>query len=191
MRHEPHRSRLAAYDPSLLLRQMGSGTIFCGKDESCSMTKQAENSNPLRVHVVGCHRSGTTLMMELLWYAYRFSGRCEHEATLFKPVPPGQTLYLTKKPPDTIRIGRAFLAARVGRNSAAYSAFRVPPTANGARLAVLDWAMVKRAVGWAKAVRPCPHGFNDSRSMTVGDSRSLRVGTLRFAHPTLDVAGVD
>ena len=49
-------------------------------------------------------------MMELLWYSYRFSGRCEHEATLFKPIPSGQMLYLTKKPPDTIRIGRAFLA---------------------------------------------------------------------------------
>jgi len=65
---------------------------------------------PTRVHVVGCHRSGTTLMMELLWYAYPFSGRCEHEATLFRPVPAGETLYLTKKPPDTIRIERAFLA---------------------------------------------------------------------------------
>lgn len=65
---------------------------------------------PVRVHVVGCYRSGTTLMMELLWYAYPFSGRSEHEAPLFRPVPAGQSLYLTKKPPDTIRIERAFLA---------------------------------------------------------------------------------
>jgi len=65
---------------------------------------------PTRVHVVGCHRSGTTLMMELLWYAYPFSGRSEHEVSLFEPVPENQTLYLTKKPPDTIRIERAFLA---------------------------------------------------------------------------------
>ncbi len=49
-------------------------------------------------------------MMELCWYAYPFSGRSEHEATLFRPVPAGETLYLTKKPPDTIRIERAFLA---------------------------------------------------------------------------------
>ncbi|HEY5647783.1 MAG TPA: hypothetical protein VIS76_17665 [Pseudomonadales bacterium] len=68
------------------------------------------SERPTRVHVVGCHRSGTTLMMELLWYAYPFSGRCEHEATLFRPVPADETLYLTKKPPDTIRIERAFLA---------------------------------------------------------------------------------
>jgi hypothetical protein len=64
---------------------------------------------PVRVHVVGCYRSGTTLMMELLWYAYDFSGRCEHEAPLFRPIPAGERLYLTKKPPDTIRIERAFL----------------------------------------------------------------------------------
>lgn len=49
-------------------------------------------------------------MMELLWYAYRFSGRCEHEAPLFRPIPPGEQLYLTKKPPDTVRIERAFQA---------------------------------------------------------------------------------
>ncbi len=67
-------------------------------------------SRPDRVHVVGCYRSGTTLMMELLWYAYEFSGRCEHEAPLFRDIPEGQTRYLTKKPPDTIRIERAFLA---------------------------------------------------------------------------------
>ncbi len=68
------------------------------------------SGRPTRVHVVGCYRSGTTLMMELLWYGYNFSGRSEHEAPLFRPVPPGETLYLTKKPPDTIRIERAFLA---------------------------------------------------------------------------------
>ena len=62
-----------------------------------------------RVHIVGCRRSGTTLMMELLWYSYAFSGRGEHETSLLEPVPPGQTLYLTKKPPDTMRIIRAFL----------------------------------------------------------------------------------
>ena len=68
------------------------------------------SERPTRVHVVGCYRSGTTLMMELLWYGFAFSGRSEHEAPLFRPVPPGETLYLTKKPPDTIRIERAFRA---------------------------------------------------------------------------------
>ena len=59
-----------------------------------------------RLHVVGCRRSGTTLMMELLWYSYVFSGRHQHEISVFEPVPEGQTLYLTKKPPDTLRIQR-------------------------------------------------------------------------------------
>ena len=68
------------------------------------------SERPTRVHVVGCYRSGTTLMMELLWYAYPFTGRSEHEASLFRPPPPGERLYLSKKPPDTIRIERAFLA---------------------------------------------------------------------------------
>ena len=63
-----------------------------------------------RVHIVGCRRSGTTLMMELLWYAYRFSGRHEHEISVFEPVPAGESLYLTKKPSDTTRIEEIFRA---------------------------------------------------------------------------------
>ena len=63
-----------------------------------------------RVHIVGCRRSGTTLMMELLWYAYRFSGRNEHEMSVFEPMPDGESLYLSKKPPDTTRIQKIFLA---------------------------------------------------------------------------------
>jgi hypothetical protein len=74
------------------------------------MVKGADKSRPDRVHVVGCYRSGTTLMMELLWYAYDFSGRCEHEAPLFRQIPEGERLFLTKKPPDTIRIEQAFRA---------------------------------------------------------------------------------
>ena len=42
--------------------------------------------------------------------AYDFSGRCEHEAPLFRAIPDGERLYLSKKPPDTIRIEKAFLA---------------------------------------------------------------------------------
>ena len=68
------------------------------------------NERPVRVHVVGCYRSGTTLMMELLWYAYPFTGRSDHEESLFRPPPPGERLYLSKKPPDTIRMEKAFLA---------------------------------------------------------------------------------
>ncbi|MFP6817048.1 MAG: sulfotransferase [Pseudomonadales bacterium] len=63
-----------------------------------------------RVHIVGCRRSGTTLMMELMWQSYAFSGRHEHEISVFEPTPPGETLYLTKKPSDTLRIHRVFRA---------------------------------------------------------------------------------
>lgn len=49
-------------------------------------------------------------MMELMWQSYEFSGRHEHEISVFEPVPPGQALYLTKKPPDTQRIHRVFHA---------------------------------------------------------------------------------
>ena len=65
-----------------------------------------------RVHIVGCYRSGTTLLMELMWRSFSFSGRAEHEASLFDPIPEGQTLYLTKKPPDTPHIERAFRSNR-------------------------------------------------------------------------------
>ena len=66
-------------------------------------------STRTRLHVVGCHRSGTTLMMELLWSCYALGGRCEHEQSLFAPVPEGDGVFLTKKPPDTIRIEPVFL----------------------------------------------------------------------------------
>ena len=51
------------------------------------------------------------------------------------------------------------------------------------------YTSIQRAVGWAKAVRPCPRGFNDSPRETPDDASSLRVGTLRFAHPTLGLMG--
>ena len=47
--------------------------------------------------------------MELLWLSYDFSGRADHEQSLLDPLPAGETRYLSKKPPDTMRIERAFL----------------------------------------------------------------------------------
>ena len=49
-------------------------------------------------------------MMELMWQSYAFSGRHEHEISVFEPIPANETLYLTKKPPDTLRIRRVFQA---------------------------------------------------------------------------------
>lgn len=64
----------------------------------------------IRVHVVGCPRSGTTLMTELLRYAYDFAGAAPHERPLFDQIPSNLSPYLSKKPADTIRIGKAFAA---------------------------------------------------------------------------------
>jgi hypothetical protein len=61
-----------------------------------------------RLHVVGCHRSGTTLMTELLGNCFHIDGRVEHEQSLWEPVPLTGGVFLTKKPPDTVRIRWAF-----------------------------------------------------------------------------------
>lgn len=60
-----------------------------------------------RVHIVGCHRSGTTLLAQLMWYGFQFDARAEHEASLFEPTP-DVGVYLSKKPPDTVRINNVF-----------------------------------------------------------------------------------
>lgn len=61
-----------------------------------------------RLHIVGCHRSGTTLLAELVGHCFDIDGRADHEQSLWEPIPAGHRVYLTKKPPDTIRLQRAF-----------------------------------------------------------------------------------
>lgn len=75
------------------------------------MTSRAEHSprRPRRLHIVGCHRSGTTLMAELVGNCFAIDGRADHEQALWAAIPPGHDIYLTKKPPDTVRIHRVFL----------------------------------------------------------------------------------
>jgi hypothetical protein len=53
-----------------------------------------------RVHVVGCPRSGTTLMMELLATCFDSDGFCEHEMSIFTPPPGNPQLFFSKKPSD-------------------------------------------------------------------------------------------
>lgn len=60
------------------------------------MTEQALT----RLHVVGCPRSGTTLMMEMLATCYEHAGHCEHEETFFKVPDVRSGLYLSKQPND-------------------------------------------------------------------------------------------
>ncbi len=62
-----------------------------------------------RLHVVGCHRSGTTLMTELLGNCFDIQGRVAHEQSLWQPIPGDWPVFLSKKPPDTVRIRPVFL----------------------------------------------------------------------------------
>jgi len=62
-----------------------------------------------RLHVVGCHRSGTTLMTELVGNCFHIDRRVDHEQSLWEAVPLESGIHLTKKPPDTVRIKRVFL----------------------------------------------------------------------------------
>ncbi len=58
--------------------------------------------NPINLHVVGCPRSGTTLMAEMLVACYPHQGHSEHEETLFKVEPHQEGLRLSKKPNDVL-----------------------------------------------------------------------------------------
>lgn len=53
-----------------------------------------------RVHIVGCPRSGTTLMMELLVTCFASDGYCPHERSLFEEPECSGATYFTKQPSD-------------------------------------------------------------------------------------------
>lgn len=61
-----------------------------------------------RVHIVGCPRSGTTLLMELMSTCFANSGFCEHELSIFAPVPDGEGPYFTKQPNDIKQLRHIF-----------------------------------------------------------------------------------
>ncbi len=66
-------------------------------------------ANGIRLHVVGCRRSGTTLLFELLSTCFAHDEACEHERSIFdSPCPPG--LSLSKKPSDVTHVRAAFEA---------------------------------------------------------------------------------
>ena len=50
-----------------------------------------------RLHIVGCPRSGTTLLMELVATCFDSGGYCEHELSIFEPVEGGGDIYFTKQ----------------------------------------------------------------------------------------------
>jgi hypothetical protein len=51
-----------------------------------------------RLHITGCPRSGTTLLVEMVRSCFRCDGAFEHETSVLKPVPPQASLYVTKLP---------------------------------------------------------------------------------------------
>jgi hypothetical protein len=57
-----------------------------------------------RLHVVGCQRSGTTLVAELLATCFENNGHADHELSIFRAPPVKLGLYVSKKPADVKRI---------------------------------------------------------------------------------------
>jgi len=58
------------------------------------------------LHIVGCPRSGTTLLAEMLTTCYEVDGSSEHEESLFKLEPHAEGLYVSKKPNDILWLDR-------------------------------------------------------------------------------------
>jgi hypothetical protein len=61
-----------------------------------------------RLHIVGCPRSGTTLLMELVSTCFASSGYCDHELSIFAALEDPGELYFTKQPNDIKQIGYIF-----------------------------------------------------------------------------------
>jgi hypothetical protein len=61
-----------------------------------------------RLHIVGCPRSGTTLLMELVATCFDSGGYCEHELSIFEPVEAGGDIYFTKQPNDIKQLRHIF-----------------------------------------------------------------------------------
>ena len=65
-----------------------------------------------RLHVVGCPRSGTTLMIELLATCFKNDGYYHREMSIFEEPEPGCDLFFSKKPTDIKHIKPLFEADR-------------------------------------------------------------------------------
>lgn len=61
-----------------------------------------------RLHIVGCPRSGTTLLMELVSTCFTSSGFCEHEMNIFQPPASSGDLYISKQPNDIRQLQHIF-----------------------------------------------------------------------------------
>ncbi len=63
-----------------------------------------------RLHIVGCPRSGTTLLMELVSTCFESAGFCEHELSIFAPIETVDGVYLSKQPNDIKQLRHIFPA---------------------------------------------------------------------------------
>ena len=61
-----------------------------------------------RLHIVGCPRSGTTLLMELMATCFESGGYCSHEMSIFEPITPVADTYFTKQPNDIKQLRHIF-----------------------------------------------------------------------------------
>jgi hypothetical protein len=55
-----------------------------------------------RVHITGCPRSGTTLMMELMRSCFECDSFCDHEESIFVQPPIDSKLHFSKQPTDVL-----------------------------------------------------------------------------------------
>lgn len=71
---------------------------------------ESQGENVKRLHIVGCPRSGTTLLMELITTCFKSDGFCEHEMSIFEPLPQDLEagLYVTKQPNDIKQLNHIF-----------------------------------------------------------------------------------
>jgi hypothetical protein len=59
----------------------------------------SSTNSPLKhVHVTGCGRSGTTLLVEMMRSSFRCDGPSHHETSILKTPPRGFSVYITKHP---------------------------------------------------------------------------------------------
>jgi hypothetical protein len=68
-------------------------------------------NDPLKhVHVTGCGRSGTTLLVEMMRSSFRCDGPSHHETSILKAPPRGFSVYITKHPGETAFLHRLLVA---------------------------------------------------------------------------------
>ena len=59
-----------------------------------------------RIHIVGAHRSGTSLMLDLVATCFRVSGSCPDEMSIYEEPDRPHDLFVSKQPRDIRIIGR-------------------------------------------------------------------------------------